>query len=321
MGSQLFHYCSNQKAMAILSGKSIRMSDILKSNDYKELSLLFPEIFDCLKRLYRKDPFEFKYENQVGENAFLNLLDFLYWYWEDMFSSGEFSNLVLCLSESCDSLSQWRGYADNGKGCCIGFSKKQIERYRDNSNGVLRLEKVIYLKDEEINNTIETVAGDILCSLRDLRGWIIEEMTKNDDDPDTDGLLGFNFAGMLGYAFTDSLKYKSYAFREEREWRLFLSNQAYKNPFWICGKSDAKLLGPRGFAETVDFLKNEISFHVTNDDLIPYCPINFEEFSRNPVTSVWLGPNNRIRSADMELFLKQHGYEKTVVESSKITYH
>ena len=102
---------------------------------------------------------------------------------------------------------------------------------------------------------------------------------------------------------------------------MFLSDQAYKNPDWICSKTEETLTGPRGFSETVDFLKNKISFHATDDDLIPYYPINFDEFSRNPVASVCLGPKNKVRFADIELFLKQHGYEKTVVESSKITYH
>ena len=321
MGRQLFHYCSNQKAIAILSGRSIRMSDIQKSNDYRELSLFFPKIFDFLAASYSRNPFPFKYKGRTGRRVFLEFLDLSYGYWKKRFSSGDFSNFVLCLSESYDSLSQWRGYADNAKGCCIGFSQKQIERYCDNSNGVLRLEKVIYLEDEGIDRVIEQEAHDILRSLRGLRKWIVEEMTHNDDDPDTDGLLGYNFDGMLGYAFTNSLKYKSYAFHEEREWRIFLTNQAYKNPKWICDKSEETLLGPQGFAETIDFLKNKIKFHATDDDLIPYYPINFNEFSQNPVTSIWLGPKNKMRSADIKLFLKQHGYEKTVVESSKITYH
>jgi len=321
MEKQLFHYCSNQKAVAILSGQSIRMSDIQKSNDYKELSLFFPRIFDCLEHLYLNNSFRFKFNNKVGRNAFYDFLDVSYRYWKDRFSSGDFSNLVLCLSESRDSLSQWRGYADNGKGCCIGFSQNQLEEYCANSNGVLRLEKVTYLEEDGILKVIEDEAHDILRSLKGLRKWIVEEMTHDDDDPDTDGLLGFNFDCMLEHTFTNSLKYKSIAFHEEREWRMFLSDQAYKNPDWICTKSEEKLSGPKGFSETVDFLKNKISFHVTDDDLIPYYPINFDEFCEYPVTSVCLGPKNKVRFADLELFLKQHGYEKTSIEASKITYH
>ena len=321
MEKELYHYCSNQKAVAILSGRSIRMSDIQKSNDYKELSLFFPRIFDYLEHLYLKNPFRFKYNNEVGRKAFYDLLDFSYHYWENRFSSGDFSNLVLCLSESDDSLSQWRGYADNGKGFCIGFSKNQLKKYCDNSNGVLRLEKVTYLEEEGILKVIEDEAHDILYSLKGMRKWIVDKMTHDDDNPDTDGLIGFNFDGGLESVFTDSLKYKSYAFHEEREWRMFLSKQAYKNPDWICSKTNKKLGGPAGFSETVDFLKNKICFHATEDDLIPYYPIKFDEFLKSPVTSVYLGPKNKVRMADIELFLRQYGYEKTVVKSSKITYH
>ena len=318
---QLYHYCSNKKAIAILSGRSIRMSDIQKSNDYKELSLFFPMIFDCLEHLYAKKPFYFRYANETGRNAFYDFLDLSYRCWKDRFSSGDFSNLVLCLSEDGDSLSQWRGYADNGQGCCIGFSQNQLEKYCDNSKGVLRLEKVTYLVEEGIYKVIKDESSDIFHSLEGLRKWIVEEMTHNDDDPDTDGLLEFNFDGMLRHAFTNSLKYKSYAFHEEKEWRMFLSNQAYKNPDWLCGKTKKQLTGPSGFSETIDFLRNKINFHATDDDLIPYYPINFVEFSRNPVASVCFGPKNKVRFADMELFLRQNQYEKTTDESSKITYH
>jgi hypothetical protein len=94
-----------------------------------------------------------------------------------------------------------------------------------------------------------------------------------------------------------------------------------KYPFCVALISEIVINAFESFSETIDFLKNKIRFHATDDDLIPYYPINFDEFSINPVASVCLGPKNKVRFADIELFLKQHGYEKTVVESSKITYH
>ena len=33
----------------------------------------------------------------------------------------------MCFSESEDQLSQWRGYAQNGKGLAIGFDKRILE--------------------------------------------------------------------------------------------------------------------------------------------------------------------------------------------------
>lgn len=36
---------------------------------------------------------------------------------------------VVCFSEKMDCLSQWRGYADDGKGISIGFCKKMLESF------------------------------------------------------------------------------------------------------------------------------------------------------------------------------------------------
>lgn len=320
MVKELFHYCSNIKCFNILETKTIRLSDIQKSNDYKELSLFFPQIFDCLEELYIKKPFHFKYEGKTGIRAFEELIDSSYTLWNKRFSTGEFSNFVLCLSEKPDSLSQWRGYADNAKGCCIGFDSNKLRDYCLSTNGVLRIEKVIYLVDEGIHNAIIDVAKDIIKELRGLREWIVENMTRDDEDPDTDGLLHYNFDGMLESAFIESLKYKSFSFNEENEWRIFFSKPAYKDPRLIANNTGGTYAGNKMFADTVLFLKNNVEFLKTEDDLIPYCPINFKDFISNPVSSVWVGPKNKIRTSDLELFLKINEYEDTKIIKSKITY-
>jgi hypothetical protein len=64
--------------------------------------------------------------------------------------------------------------------------------------------------------------------LRTLRQWIVDNMTYNNGDSDTDSLLSFNFNGMLENLFIISLKNKSIGFNEEKEWRLFLSIRAFK---------------------------------------------------------------------------------------------
>ena len=320
MVRELYHYCSNEKSYSILTSKSIRLSDIQKSNDYRELNLFFPKILDYIEELYQQKPFRLQCDGKLENEALSRLLDSSYDYWKKRFLSGGFSNFVLCFSEEADSLSQWRGYANNARGCCLGFSKDDLERYCLSTNGVLQLKQVTYLTDEGIDNVIRDAAKGILQTLKRLRRWIVEEMTKDNLSPDTDGLLHYNFDGMLESAFIDSLQYKSIAFREEREWRIFFSRPAYKNPRWVCDKSVEPLQGPNGFAETIGFLQNRIDFQPTVDDLIPYCKIDFEEFSEQPVRSVWLGPKNKIRTSDIELFLEIHGYKNTKVISSSITY-
>ena len=320
MARELYHYCSNDKSYNILKSKSIRLSDIQKSNDYRELSLFFPKILDYIEELYHHKPFRLQCDGKIDDEALSKMLSYSYDYWKNRFFSGDFSNFVLCFSEAADSLSQWRGYADNGRGCCLGFSKDELERYCLSTNGVLQLKQVTYLVEEGIDNVIRDAAKDILQSLKGLRRFIVSEITNDNNHPDTDSLLHYNFDGMLEEAFIDSLQYKSFAFQEEREWRIFFARPAYKNPGWMCDKTAEPIKGPRGFAETIAFLQDRIDFHPTTDDLIPYCKIGFEEFSEPPIKSVWLGPKNNIRISDMELFLKKNEYDKTKVITSKITY-
>lgn len=315
----LYHYCSNQKCFNILNGKTLRLSDIRKSNDYKELSLFYPEILFCIERLYNENPFPFHYEGKKDKEAIDYLIKESYEYWENRFETGDFSNFVVCFSEESNSLSQWRGYADNGKGCSIGFSSKKLKEYCDNTNGVLRFEKVEYIDKEKAQNIIEEQAKYRVEDLKDLRDWIVSEMTHDDNDPDTDSLLGFNFNGALESIFIESLKYKMLPFSDEKEWRIFFSDSVHKNVDLACGK-DEDLIGPKGFNETVRFLRNKIEFNISDNDIVPYYPLNFSNDLKF-VKELWIGPKNTMFESDINLYMGRNGYEDISINFSDITYY
>lgn len=295
------------------------MSDISKSNDAAELELLFPDLLDAIFKKYCANPFPFKLFTYTDVEAIRILIDIAEAYWTQHFTDGSFTNFVLCFSEEKDCLSQWRGYADDGRGCCIGFSKDAIQQFCAATKGVLLFKKVEYVTQIELKNKIDCLADAILDKMQSLRCWIVEHMTHNDASKETDEIFEFNFIMILAGLFTESLSLKSRYFSEEQEWRLFLANQAYKEPEWVLEK-DKKLLGPNKFDETLNFLNNRIDFWWTRDDLIPFCPLQFDEFSSMPITEILLGPKNKIRSSDMELFLKKYGYPEIDIQSSAITY-
>lgn len=316
----LYHYCSNEKAFNILQYKTIRMGDISKSNDSLELQLFFPELHREIYRQYLENPFPFQYNGKEGEDAFREMVQGSEYRWSQRFESGDFSNFVICFSETKDCLSQWRGYADDGRGCCIGFSKDAIQAFCDSTNGVLRLEKVIYVNKEQISEMISFHAGVIFKNIIGFREWIVEKMTHSSDDPNTDCLLAYNFDGMIEGALVESLRLKTEHFKEEQEWRIFLSKRAYKNGDWVYNKKEP-FTGPELFDKTLDFLNDRIDFRFTNDDLIPFCPLMFDEFPKAPVAELWLGPKNFTRTSDAELFFKKHGYKNHIdVIHSEITY-
>lgn len=295
------------------------MGDISKSNDAAELELFFLELHRLIFRKYVENPFPFKIAHYEDVDAMRELVQTSERIWDNRFKNGEFTNFVLCFSEKRDCLSQWRGYADDGRGCCIGFSKDALRQFCDATNGVLRFERVTYVSEEKMAELIGILADGILNELRTLRAWIVDNMTHDDNDPDTDGLLRYNFDGMIEKAFTDSLRLKAMPFFEEQEWRIFLARQAYKTPEWVYEKPE-KMGGPHLFNETLNFLNNRIDFWWSNNDLIPFCSLSFDDFSTVPVKEILLGPKNKIRESDLVLFLRKYGYPQIDVAVSDITY-
>lgn len=316
----LYHYCSNEKCFSILDSKTLRLSDIQKSNDYREMSLFFPELIYTIEDIYKADPFPFKYKNLNDDDAFFELTRESYNYWRYKFSNGIFSDFVICFSEAVDSLSQWRGYAENGKGCCIGFSKRLLEEYCTKYKNILKFIKVEYISDKEIKDNINTAAKVCLKKIKTLRSWVVDNMTHDDSSPDTDGLLHFNIDGMIESIFVDTLRFKSVAFHDELEWRIFFQKGINKNPEWLLKKDISESPISTLVYETETFLKDRIHFNVSDNDIIPFCTLCFDEFSDNPVIELWTGPKNNIREMDIKLYLSQNGYTKTKPYHSRITY-
>lgn len=319
MVDTLYHYSSNQGCFGILDSRQIWMSDIRKSNDDNEMLLMYPQIIDEILYQYRENPFPFKYKEKYDIDAVYELLSAT----EDMVTysikSGDFSSFVTSFSETPDLLSQWRGYANDGKGCCLGFSSDLLEDYCTKSNEVLQLKQVRYITAGERMKIVEQEASEILSALKTLRPWIVDNMTFNDDDATTEGLLLFNFHYMIDAVLINSLEYKDYGFSEEKEWRLFLTNQAYKKPDWVLGE-DEELIGPNGFAATIKFLRNKIQFNIKEDNISAFVPVSFDEFESMPVTEIWTGPKSKIMESDLKLYLKQKGYPDVKINQSSISY-
>ncbi len=165
----LYHYCSLDKCFNILKSKTIRLSDISKSNDASELELMFPILHRAILKKYLANPFSFKWNKCTNAEAMYSLIDTSEFYWKKQLEQGNFTNFVLCFSEVKDCLSQWRGYADDGRGCCIGFSKDTLQQFCDTTKGVLLFKKVKYITQEEIDEMVVNIADMILKTLHAAR--------------------------------------------------------------------------------------------------------------------------------------------------------
>ena len=102
----LYHYCSWKTFENIIKHKTIRFSDVMKSNDSQEIIYLFKKYLD----MQEKDLPSALFEKEIKKA----LIGQTYY--------------TFCLSKKKDLLSQWRGYASDG-GVCIGFSTKKLEQW------------------------------------------------------------------------------------------------------------------------------------------------------------------------------------------------
>ena len=105
----LYHYCSTSTFHAVVESKTLRLSSLSLSNDTMEGKL----VSRTVSRLAAKESMDAAKTLQLQQ--MLELFDDI------------FDGLGFCLSEERDLLSQWRGYAEDGSGVCIGFSKEYLD--------------------------------------------------------------------------------------------------------------------------------------------------------------------------------------------------
>ena len=110
----IYHYCTLQGFLGIIQNASLWMSDISKSND-------------DLECIYGRNQIKHRIEQEIEANMeAMHEWEMGYEMNSDMHDS--MLTYVACFSEKEDCLSQWRGYADDGKGMAIGFNKKVLEQ-------------------------------------------------------------------------------------------------------------------------------------------------------------------------------------------------
>lgn len=107
--SMLYYYCSATSFMSIVKNKTLRFCDLYHMNDLSELrhgKIIYDQIIENSKEL--SDDTKSKIDIILKE--FINRCVLL----------------SMSFSLKKDLLSQWRGYADDAKGFCIGFKAKDF---------------------------------------------------------------------------------------------------------------------------------------------------------------------------------------------------
>lgn len=154
----IYHYCSVDTFMAIIQNKTLRLSDLNKTNDYMEkrwankfiVSVLQEKLEECGVNMKLEE--DYWYDEQSNNH--------LQYYKKEVerVLYDESPVLITCFSEEKDILSQWRAYGKDGTGVAIGFNYKIINLINDKKD--VLVEKVIYKENkqkEKLGQLIESV--------------------------------------------------------------------------------------------------------------------------------------------------------------------
>jgi len=111
----LYHYCNIHTMMSIVRSQSLWLTNCLFSNDSKELEWAVDRLNESINSLYQSEIFE---KNAYSKVQMLNILNQIL----EETKNHIFPTYVTCFSVEGDSLSQWRGYGDDGRGVAIGLN-------------------------------------------------------------------------------------------------------------------------------------------------------------------------------------------------------
>ncbi len=311
----VYHYCSLDTFLSIIKNSTIRVTNISKSNDKEEVKYCF----DAFQKTLRKTCLLFS-NNYIDEPEV-----------KDFFDNIDYENLVTnavvndsliyytaCFSAEADLLSQWRGYANDGKGVAIGFYSYDLLKAKDLKN--LKFNKITY---------------DMTTVEEELKNYIINKLKTTSLKSSSE-----NFISMYMNAINDIVSgmvynavfYKNPAFQEENEWRLVFYPFGNIRNLLISNKSkdlsSNQLFYDRMY-ETIEYkrtynglVRGKLQFRCTEDKIISYIDINFDGIKDRLLAEIVIGPKSNIDDKDLRLFLLSNGYDlsKINIRKSKATY-
>lgn len=268
--SMLYYYCSADSFMAIVKNKTLRFCDLYHMNDLSELShgkIIYDQIIKESK----------EFSDDIKKKIDIILTEFI----------NRCVLLSMCFSMKKDLLSQWRGYADDAKGFCIGFKAK------DFANLPIHLLKVEYEFAKQFSLIMDSMKK-------------IESRIKDGIDKDN-----FHLICELQEVFS---MMKNESFKEECECRLIY-------PIYVDIDGDGKLFDVSKENEEYHKYVHDKEFRLVGNTPTPYVDMDFTLGNRfMPIREVIIGPKNRSTILDIELFLRTNGIQGAIVSESLSSY-
>lgn len=300
MDNLVFHYCSVETFFSIITNKTLRMSDVVKSNDNLEAMWIKRVLLNMVKEetlLY--EDFKEEIKREVCEELYKEKLqEKIDCFFDRKELKSKFFAICFSGSESEDMLSQWRGYGDDGKGVAIGFDKAILERTQRkfvlNEDGLqIKFKKVEY--DEEAQKE----------SIRVF--WKDQIKTANSEVKKIEVDFEFWLIKCFYHLYLEAIFMKSPFFKEEKESRIVYEIGSVNN----VGKCN----------ELVNKMKiKESQITIKGGNIVEFYDLDISELRKGFIKKIILGPKCKVEQDDIAMLLDRCGYQNVDVVWSKGSY-
>jgi hypothetical protein len=281
----MYHYCSAQTFLSIIQNRTIRLSDINLLNDAEEGRWGYRIFIEAVNQLLKR---EGRYDASPDiPTEFFDKID-AQWSSADV----NVSSFIACFSTDGDSLSQWRAYADDGRGFAIGFKAREVRRLP------IQLLDVLYDREKQVEEMADCLGATFLE---------FQDRGSDLDDP--------WFFQRSAEIAASSVALKNPAWRDEKEVRCHHLVRS------VTDAEGWQLVDDGGFSDDVDVPGQPIHFQARNGTIVPFLDMPFEVSKEHqPIQEVVLGPRCPNDLAAIRFVLGNSGYGSVPLKSAGNAY-
>lgn len=313
--SLIYHYCTLDTFVQVIKNKTIRMSDLNKTNDYLEKTWGKRFLYDTLCEELEKN------------NIQMNLKEG-YWYSDEAHTHLEqlqndidrmlkHQTLITCFSKDRDKLSQWRAYANDGSGIAIGFDLNYLRKMVKNSQNFY-IGEVVYKKDKQKKIIREEVYAP---AFQYMKNFFQHDMDKVYGDFNTYFVEEFDiFCEIQDNSEQIFCFLKNPAFEEEHEVRMVYNTGIYED---IEMEELKKLmLVPHEFGKgKKKLILKPMEVQLKGEKLVMYADLNFEHCIQDGIIKeIVIGPKAEITDHDIQQLLCVNGFDDIIIRKSDASY-
>ena len=251
MKNELCYYCNLSTFKSIIQNQTFWLSDLHYMNDSAEESWFLDALSDVMRKF--RDGLSDEAKEYLDKNKYMDD------YFTNIKNCYQFLTYICCFTDGKnDDLSQWRGYASDGTGLCIGFKKNKIQSLKK-------------LHQDKINYSDK---AKIMKELEDKIAPIIEQFDNNKINLDAEELdVGFIFK-LLDAAYQDKAFYKNKSFESEKEYRICFFDTIHE---YFIDKENEMLMDKmqKKYTFQNETTLSEVRFREGRGAFIPYREMKF----------------------------------------------